>query len=270
MQSERRQKSGSSAEQAAAPRVADAEAEEERALSHKPLRLRAPLAEGDGDGGGDGVAGVGEGDGEFFLGDAEFFAEVGEHVGIGLVGDDGVDFRERGAGAVEDFGDAAAATLIRAEAPGVTGVKMSAFTFGTDGTGAENLIVRNGGLRTRGCPAPGGDHLEMNGGEIFNFTLRVVAALVAEILRRAGLTFAVVDGVVPHQANAYMLEQLREKLGVPVEKFAVTLAECGNTVSSSIPTALRQWRAEPRWFVERRTLLLGFGVGYSWGGCLLG
>ena len=168
------------------------------------------------------------------------------------------------------FGDAAAATLIRAEAPGITGAKMTAFTFGTDGTGAENLIVRNGGLRTRGCPAPGGDFLEMNGGEIFNFTLRVVAPLVAEILRRAGTTLADVDGVVPHQANAYMLEHLREKLGVPPEKFAVTLADCGNTVSSSIPIALRQWRAEPQWFVEKRTLLLGFGVGYSWGGCLLG
>ena len=168
------------------------------------------------------------------------------------------------------FGDGAAATLIRAEAPSVTGAKMTAFTFGTDGTGAENLIVRNSGLRTRGCPAPGGDFLEMNGGEIFNFTLRVVAPLVAEILRRAGTTLADLDTVVPHQANAYMLEHLREKLGVPPEKFAVTLADCGNTVSSSIPIALRQWRAEPQWFVGKRTLLLGFGVGYSWGGCLLG
>ena len=168
------------------------------------------------------------------------------------------------------FGDAAAATLIRAEAPGVTGAKMTAFTFGTDGTGAENLIVRNGGLRTRGCPAPGGDFLEMHGGEIFNFTLRVVAPLTAEVLARASLTLAEIDTVVPHQANAYMLEHLREKLGVPPEKFAMTLADCGNTVSSSIPIALRQWRAEPQWFVGKRTLLLGFGVGYSWGGCVLG
>ena len=168
------------------------------------------------------------------------------------------------------FGDAAAATLIRAEAPGVTGVKMSAFTFGTDGTGAENLIVRNGGLRTRGHPAPGGDFLEMNGGEIFNFTLRVVAPLVAEVLHRASTTLAEIDTVVPHQANAYMLTHLREKLGVPEEKFAITLADTGNTVSASIPIALRQWRAKPQWFVGKRTLLLGFGVGYSWGGCVLG
>lgn len=168
------------------------------------------------------------------------------------------------------FGDGAAASLIRAEAPGRSGARMTAFAFGTDGAGAENLIVRNSGLRTRACPVPGGDFLEMNGGEIFNFTLRVVAPLVEEILRRAGATLAEVDGVVPHQANAYMLEHLREKLGVPPEKFAVTLADCGNTVSSSIPIALRQWRTEPQWFVEKRTLLLGFGVGYSWGGCLLG
>ena len=168
------------------------------------------------------------------------------------------------------FGDAAAATLIRAEAPGISGVKMTAFTFGTDGTGAENLILRNGGLRTRGSPAPGGDFLEMNGGEIFNFTLRVVAPLVAEILHRAGTTLDAIDTVVPHQANAYMLTHLREKLGVPAEKFAITLADTGNTVSSSIPIGLRQWRAEPQWFLGKRTLLLGFGVGYSWGGCVLG
>ncbi len=168
------------------------------------------------------------------------------------------------------FGDAAAATLIRASASGVIGVKMTAFTFGTDGTGAENLIVRTGGLRTRSCPVPGGDHLELNGGEIFNFTLRVVAPLVAEVLHRASATLAEIDTVVPHQANAYMLTHLREKLGVPAEKFVITLADTGNTVSSSIPIALRQWRAEPQWFVGKRTLLLGFGVGYSWGGCVLG
>ncbi len=167
------------------------------------------------------------------------------------------------------FGDGAAATLVRAEKPGRTGPRIHSFVFGTDGSGAENLIVRNSGCRTMHAPAPDGQFLEMNGGEIFNFTLRVVLPCVEEVLRRGGLALGDIDLVVPHQANAYMLAHLRAKLGVPKEKFAVTLADYGNTVSASVPIALRQTQDEGRWPAGTRTMLLGFGIGYSWGGCLL-
>jgi 3-oxoacyl-[acyl-carrier-protein] synthase-3 len=67
-----------------------------------------------------------------------------------------------------------------------------------------------------------------------------------------------------HQANRYMLEHLRDKLGIAPEKFVTALSHCGNTVSSTIPIALKE--AADRPLPEGRlTMLVGFGVGYAWG-----
>jgi 3-oxoacyl-[acyl-carrier-protein] synthase-3 len=175
------------------------------------------------------------------------------------------------------FGDAAAATLVRlcpADDPVTAGPPLGPFVFGTDGSGAGNLIVREGGFRHRRAPgvAPvvaGDVQLEMNGPEIFNFTLRVVPDCVSQLLRQTNRTVADVDLVVPHQANAFMLDHLRQKLDVPADKFFIGLKDCGNTVSASIPLALARAAGEGRLQRDSLVMLLGFGVGYSWGGCFM-
>jgi 3-oxoacyl-[acyl-carrier-protein] synthase-3 len=176
------------------------------------------------------------------------------------------------------FGDAAAATLISAH-DFSGGELIGPFVFGTDGRGAENLIVRRGGMRdwARDQEDPGGGQrnstgagtLYMNGPEIFNFTLRVVPATVSRLLSLAGKGFNDIDLFVFHQANQFMLEHLRKKLMIPQEKFYVGLRQCGNTVSSTIPIALNCAVAEGRLRNGQVAMLLGFGVGYSWGGTLI-
>ncbi len=109
----------------------------------------------------------------------------------------------------------------------------------------------------------------MNGPEIFNFTLRAVPNLVRAVLERAALHISDVDLVVFHQANAFMLEHLRRKLGVTPERFVVDLEHYGNTVSSTIPLALERLTISGRLQPGMKVLLAGFGVGYSWGGCIL-
>jgi 3-oxoacyl-[acyl-carrier-protein] synthase-3 len=109
----------------------------------------------------------------------------------------------------------------------------------------------------------------MNGPEIFNFTLRVVPATVSRLLSLAGKGFNDIDLFVFHQANQFMLEHLRKKLMIPQEKFYVGLRQCGNTVSSTIPIALNCAVAEGRLRNGQVAMLLGFGVGYSWGGTLI-
>lgn len=175
------------------------------------------------------------------------------------------------------FGDAAAATLVRAcddSGSAMTSPLIGPFVFGTDGSGAENLIVREGGFRNRRStgvlpPVPGEVRVEMNGPEIFNFTLRVVPECVRRLLEQTNRTVAEVDLIVPHQANAFMLEHLRQKLEFPAEKFFIGMKNCGNTVSASIPLALIL--ASQSGILKRDSLvmLLGFGVGYSWGGCFI-
>ena len=78
----------------------------------------------------------------------------------------------------------------------------------------------------------------MNGPEIFNFTVNVVPALVENVLQRTCKTFSDIDLFVFHQANKTLLDHLRQKIGIPPEKFYLALEDCGNTVSSTIPIAL--------------------------------
>lgn len=177
------------------------------------------------------------------------------------------------------FGDAAAATLIGAvdsERP-----LLGPFVYGTDGAGGRNLIVPAGGLRCPRSASTGEEtedefgnvrsrnHLFMDGAEIFNFTLDVVPDSVTHLLERAGKSCDDIDLFVFHQANRYMLEHLRKRLKLPPEKFCMTMAHCGNTVSSSIPIALKHASDEGRIQAGQTAMLVGFGVGYSWSATLV-
>lgn len=172
------------------------------------------------------------------------------------------------------FGDGAAATLIAA-VPDEALPLRPAYVYGTDGSGADHLIVRGGGSRkTSGAPNTSNavgepQSLWMNGPEIFHFTLQVIPACVRSLLEKAGMEISDVDLFVFHQANKYMLDHLRKKLDIPNEKFYVSLASCGNTVSSTIPIALENARQEGRIKQGSKVMLVGFGVGLSWGATVL-
>jgi 3-oxoacyl-[acyl-carrier-protein] synthase III len=177
------------------------------------------------------------------------------------------------------FGDAAAATLIEAATGPSQG--LGPFVYGTDGAGGENLIVCTGGFREARSAAsaepkedPSGnvrtrDHLFMNGGEIFTFTLSAVPDAVNALLAKAGLGLGDIDLFVFHQANRYMLEHLRKAMGIDARKFFIHLVDCGNTVSSTIPIALKEAHSGGQLQPGMRVMLVGFGVGYSWGATLL-
>lgn len=171
------------------------------------------------------------------------------------------------------FGDAAAATLITKSAIGDNTIQD--FTLGTDGKGAANLIVKNGGLRNRKLKETiiidqynneySEDDLYMNGQEIFVFTLKAVPKLIKSTLKQHGLELEDIDLFIFHQANKFMLDHLRDKLKIQEEKFFIFLKNCGNTVSSTIPIALKEAMHQGRIKKGYKVLLAGFGVGYSWG-----
>lgn len=173
------------------------------------------------------------------------------------------------------FGDGAAATLIGTldNESGALGPAIGPLVVGTDGGGASNLIVRAGGMRQLCQAQPGDPHgperLYMNGAEIYTFTLRTVPAALDELLLRAGKSMEEIDFFIFHQANSYILENLRKKLKIPEERFYSDMAFCGNTVSSTIPIALKE--ASEKGIIKKDQCLavLGFGVGYSWAGALL-
>jgi 3-oxoacyl-[acyl-carrier-protein] synthase-3 len=177
------------------------------------------------------------------------------------------------------FGDAASATLLRAtDSPSPN---IGPFVYGTDGAGANNLIVRTGGMRSPRTEASAvavevgggnvrsGDNLFMDGVEIFTFTLSAVPEVVNRLLAKASVELDQIDLFVFHQANRYMLDHLRKRMKIPTDKFIVDMGHCGNTVSSTIPIALRDSMANGTLRSGALIMLVGFGVGYSWGATLL-
>lgn len=171
------------------------------------------------------------------------------------------------------FGDASAATLISSD--GFASIED--FCLGTDGRGAENLIVRKGGLRQpdtmndlkvdENGNLSSSDFLYMNGAEIFNFTSEAVPILVDEVLEKNNLSKDDIQLFVFHQANKYMMNYLRKLIDIEQEKFFYCLENVGNTVSSTIPIAL--YHAQKEGKLTGNVMLAGFGVGYSWGGVIL-
>lgn len=171
------------------------------------------------------------------------------------------------------FGDAATATLISDEGF----AEIGNFVLGTDGSGAENLIVRTGGMAhpekandfvfdEDGNPRSS-DYLYMNGGEIFSFTLLTVPKMVRQTLEKNNLTKDDIDLYVFHQANKFMLNHLRKKLKIDEDKFFINMEKIGNTVSSTIPIALADAKSEGK--LKGDILIAGFGVGLSWGATIL-
>jgi 3-oxoacyl-[acyl-carrier-protein] synthase-3 len=176
------------------------------------------------------------------------------------------------------FGDGAAATLV-GSARGSGG--FGSFVVGTDGSGAPNLIVPSGACRlarsastaqettdAAGC-VRSQDNLFMDGPAIFSFAISVVPPLVARLLEKAGLESSAVDWYVYHQANKYMLDYLARRSAIPAEKMIVDVETTGNTVSASIPLALERAVEAGKIRAGQRLVLVGFGVGYSWGACNL-
>ena len=134
------------------------------------------------------------------------------------------------------FGDGAAATLISKDM-----TKQSfEFELGTDGSGYEHLIVKNGGGKNPVSEEDiEGNCLYMNGRKIFIFTIERIPVLVEDLLKKNNITKEEIDYFVFHQSNKHILNHQREILDIPEEKFYIDMETTGNTVSSTIPIALK-------------------------------
>ena len=171
------------------------------------------------------------------------------------------------------FGDGAAASLISSEGF----AEIGEFVLGTDGSGAEHLIVKSGAsrhpqqydeLRYDDSKNPiSGDYLFMNGSEIFSFTILTVPKMIKDVLLKNKLSRDDISLYVFHQANAYILDFLRKKMKIDEDKFYLNLHKIGNTVSSTIPIAI--YDAQKNGKLCGCIVLAGFGVGLSWAATII-
>ena len=173
------------------------------------------------------------------------------------------------------FGDGAAATYVSTEGM----AEIGNFVIGTDGAGAENLIVKTGGARH---PKPlndlyfdefgnprSSDNLYMDGPAILNYSLESIPTLFNDVLAKNGLEKDDIDLHVYHQANIFLADLERRKLKIPKEKYYVNIADTGNTVSSTIPIALRKALDDGTLKQGMKVLSVAQGLGYTWGGMVL-
>jgi len=171
------------------------------------------------------------------------------------------------------FGDAGTATLLELTPTGSIGP----FVLGTDGSGAHHLIVHEHAARSRAIDPlfakfpqnQVSNKLYMDGPEIYVFTLEAVPKAYRELLKKANIITDDLDLVVFHQANSYMLEQLRKQCRIPSEKFIIDLENYGNTVSNTIPIVLANLVEQKKLCSGMKLALVGFGVGLSWGACIV-
>lgn len=177
------------------------------------------------------------------------------------------------------FGDAATATLISAENTDQEG--LYAFHFGTNGEGAEHLIVPAGAARNPAFRTPIAETIDdysnrrtnfnlfMNGSAITEFALDVVPRTVVDILAKAKIDKDQVDYFVFHQANRFMLDFLQQKCELQGVPFWNDVETTGNTVSCTIPLAIEALIQKEESSSLSIVMLVGFGVGLSWAGCLV-
>ena len=173
------------------------------------------------------------------------------------------------------FGDAASASVISD-----TGfAEIGKFVFGTDGSGAESLIVRNGASRhfertgKVWTDAAGNIHRDdnffMDGEAVFNFTVERVPSLIDNCLKKNNLEKDDIGYYVFHQANKYMLNTLRKLNLIPKEQFFVDLSDTGNTSSSTVPVGIVKSMGNNSIHKDMNVMLAGFGVGFSWASSVL-
>lgn len=168
------------------------------------------------------------------------------------------------------FGDGAAATLIdSSDEP-----TLRSFRFGTDGSGADMLMLTRSGVRPEGSALKPrkrqrwNSDLYMDGQGLIYFTLEHIPKLVAEIAADGGLSPDEIDLYLMHQPTRLLIERLREALHVNAQKLPLDLEACGNTVSSTIPILINDLRVSGQLRPGMTNMLVGFGVGLSWAGCL--
>lgn len=179
--------------------------------------------------------------------------------------------------AISIFGDAAAACVIEKSSKNNT----DTFSFGTDGSGFDDIICHCSGMRNRPQPSDAeaqsdsdGNirsrlNMHVNGFNIFSFAYRAVPQSVDEVLKKANLSIEDIDLFVFHQAGEMIVSSAARRLKIPAEKIYFKLHDIGNCGGASIPIALADAAQKGKLKSGMKVLLCAFGVGLSWGSCII-
>ncbi len=165
------------------------------------------------------------------------------------------------------FGDGAGAVVLEApgadaggsDAPGILGTRLHA-----DGACHDLLYVDGGPSTTQTV-----GHVRMRGPEVFRHAVVNLSSVLKEVLEETGISSDQIDWVVPHQANARILDATARKLGISPDKVVVTVDRHANTSAASVPLALDTARRDGRIKPGDLVMLEAMGGGFTWGASLI-
>ncbi len=175
-----------------------------------------------------------------------------------------LDWKDRSTAVI--FGDAASAAVLRPEGKGF---RILSTYLGSDGNGLTHLWAPAGGSRRPTTPetAAAGEHLiHMEGKATYKFAVKAMADSVLEACRRADVPLSDVKLLIPHQANARIIEAAAKRLELDPSRVLINIDRYGNTVAASIGIGLYEARQEGRLSPGDVVAFAGMGAGLSWGG----
>ena len=173
------------------------------------------------------------------------------------------------------FGDGAGAAVLEktaasSEGPDRRGIVRTLLR--ADGSGRDSLLFRRGGSR---YPFKAGETLdkpicvEMNGQEVYNFAVKAVTDVAATLMDAEGITADDIAWIIPHQANARIVQAARRRLKIPEEKFFLNIEEYANTSAASIPICLDELNRGGKLKKGDVIMTIGFGGGLTFGGNII-
>jgi 3-oxoacyl-[acyl-carrier-protein] synthase III len=173
------------------------------------------------------------------------------------------------------FGDGAGAVVLEKTAAPREGLDKRGLirtVLRADGSGAEYLVIDRSGSKN---PFKAGEtvekpiHIAMNGQAVYNFAVKAVTDTILDILSLEGISLGDVDLIIPHQANARIVQAAAKRLKIPEEKFYLNIEEYANTSAASIPIALDELNRSGKLKAGDLVLFVGFGGGLTYGANLL-
>lgn len=200
----------------------------------------------------------------YALNTADLYMKSGQYEYILVVGAEVysriLDWSDRGTCVL--FGDGAGAVVLkRSSTPGILASRLHA-----DGSHADILSVP--GQVCRGAVS-GTPLLQMDGGAVFKFAVKVLEEVALETLEVAGLQKTDIDWLIPHQANIRIIQATAKKLGMTMERVVTTVDRHANTSAASVPLALDEAVRDGRIRKGHKVMLEGVGGGFTWGAVLL-
>ena len=170
-------------------------------------------------------------------------------------------------GTVTLFGDGAAATILQDEDDHCLAF-VGESILGTDGSGAQDLIVKGAGGRARAngenSPAES-PFIAMDGPGVFRFALDRARAACHEVTSKSAIQWEDIDLIFCHQANRFMVQALQRQFGFDEDRMPIDVSDIGNLSTASLPVHIARWIESPSRKSVKHTVALGFGVGFSWG-----